>query len=313
MEKNEYIKNIERRIREIAKDYETKGYSVVIYPGQNQLPKFLKGFEPDIIATKEDENVLIEVKTRNDRSELIQFESLAREIDKRTNWRFEVVFTNPRVKAFKNENNQTLSEYAVDNRITEIDKLVGIGSYEAAFLLSWATLEAVLRQRLLEENSETVKKPTLSIIKTMYSLGLLNQHDYRKLQEANNYRNSLIHGFNQPIDKELVQNILLLINNLTGNNQETEFLAWLNNVDLENYEEIYSLYRTVVDKENYGLFEISEEDNKTILKANHMDETLEFESDEDLSKFADLIEEEYMDEMGPEGWYAYHRAMEKDD
>lgn len=313
MENNDYIKNIERRIREIAKDYEDKGYSVVINPSQNQLPSFLKGFEPDIIATREEENVLVEIKTRKNRQDLQRFESLAREIDKRKDWRFEVVFTNPKDKPFSTESQQNLSENAINNRITEINKLIGIDSYEAAFLLSWATIEAVLRQKLNEEKSETVKKPTLSIIKTMFSLGLINQHDYKKLQEVNNYRNSLIHGFYQHIDKETVQNILLLINNLTGKNQESEFLEWLNNVDLENYEEIYSLYRTAVDKENYGLFEIFEGQDKIILKANHMDDTLEFENDEDLLKFADLIEEEYMDDMGAEGWYAFHKAMEKDD
>jgi len=30
-------------------------------------------------------------------------------------------------------------------------------------------------------------------------------------------------------------------------------------------------------------------------------------------EFLDLIEQEYMDEMDPEGWYGFKRAMEKDD
>jgi len=147
----------------------------------------------------------------------------------------------------------------------------------------------------------------------MFSLGLLNQHDYKLLQQFNHNRNYLIHGFNQPIDKKIILDILQLINNLSGKNRKSELLDWLNSIDLEGYEEIYGLYRAVLDKEDYGLFEVTEEDDKITVKARHVDETLEFDNDDDLKKFADLIEEEYMDEMGAEGWYAFHRAMEKGD
>lgn len=313
MENRDYIKNIERRIREIAKDYENNGYVVLINPSQSQLPSFLKGFQPDIVAKRKDENVLIEVKTSADRSDLKQFESLTLELAKKKNWRFEVVFTNPKTKSISLENHNSLSDQAINNRIDEINKLININSFEAAFLLSWATIEAVLRQKINEERTETVEKNTFSVIKTMFSLGLLNQHDYKLLQQFNHNRNYLIHGFNQPIDKKIILDILQLINNLSGKNRKSELLDWLNSIDLEGYEEIYGLYRAVLDKEDYGLFEVTEEDDKITVKARHVDETLEFDNDDDLKKFADLIEEEYMDEMGAEGWYAFHRAMEKGD
>ena len=43
MERNINIKNIERRIKEISKDYESRGFHVIINPKQIDLPKFLKG------------------------------------------------------------------------------------------------------------------------------------------------------------------------------------------------------------------------------------------------------------------------------
>lgn len=313
MENKDYIKNIERRIREIVKDYQSKGYTVIVNPKQSELPSFIKGFQPDIIAKREDENVLIEVKTKTDRADLRQFESLAAELQKKKNWRFEVVFTNPKSKPLALDNQRTLNDQSVNRRIAEINKLINYDSFEAAFLLSWATIEAVLRQKLTNEKSATIEKQTLSVIRTMFSLGLLNQRDYKLLQEINQKRNHLIHGFNQPIDKKTILDVLHLINNLTGKNRESELLDWLNAIDLENYEEIYSLYRAVADKDNYGLFEVQERQNKLIVKASHIDETLEFDSEEELKKFADLIEEEYMDDMDPEGWYGFHRAMEKDD
>lgn len=313
MENNNYLKNIARKIREISKDYEKQGYTVLINPKQSQLPDFLKGYEPDIIAKRDDESVLIEVKTRKDRPNLERFENLAKEIDKRENWRFEMIFTNPVENNSLLENKNTITETAVNNRIAEIKKLIDINSFEAAFLLSWSTIEAVLRQKLAKEKSDSFLKPSISIIRTMFSLGLLNQKDYKLLQEVNNYRNSLIHGFQQSIDRNTIQEVLQLINNIAGKNRDIELLDWLDEVDLGNYEEIYCLYRAALDNEDYGLFEVSKENGKIVLKANHMDETLEFDSEEELKKFADLIEEEYMEDMDAEGWYSFQRAMEKDD
>jgi Holliday junction resolvase len=313
MENKSNFKNIERRIREIVKDYESKGYKVYINPNQLHLPSFLKNYEPDILAKKENDNVIIEVKTRNDRLNLQRFENLAKEIDKRKDWRFEMVFTNQKEKVLEPTYQNILSELEINNRILEINKLVELRSFEASFLLSWSTIEAVLRNKLRNEKFDTNRKTTVSIMKTMFSLGLINQHDYKALQKGNTYRNNLIHGFEQNIDRFSIQNILQLINNLTGKNAESEWLEWLEAVDLENYKEIYCLYLTAFNSENYGLFSITNVNDKIILKAGHMDETLEFENDEKLRDFALFIEEEYMEDMGAEGWYAFHRAMEKDD
>lgn len=313
MKNKNYIKAIERKIREIANDYKDKGYSVNINPTSSQLPAFLKNYQPDIIARREDENVLIEVKTQADRADLKQFENVAEEISNMKNWRLEVVFTNPKTKTIKWEKQETLSELNINNRITEINKLIGFNSLEAAFLLSWATMEAVLRQKLNVEKSTALEKNTQSVIKTMFSLGLLNQNDYKSLQTMNQRRNYLIHGFNQPIHKESIIQVLDLINNLTGKNRESELLQWLDWIDLDSYEEIYCLYKSVKDKDEYGLFKVTEEKGKFRLKANHMDEILEFTSEDELLRFADLIEEEYMDDMDAESWYGFNRAMEKND
>ena len=39
-----------RKIQEIANDYETRGYRVLIEPAPTELPPFLANFHPDIVA-----------------------------------------------------------------------------------------------------------------------------------------------------------------------------------------------------------------------------------------------------------------------
>lgn len=312
MERNVNIKNIERRIKEIAKDYESRGFKVSINPKQSELPQFLKGFEPDIIAKNDIESVVIEVKTKGNISELKQFESLANTISQKKNWRFELVFTNPIEQTihsgFKNE----LSIDKQKTRIIEIKQLMQQNHYDAAFLLGWATLEAAIRMKLNYEKSEALNKPTLSIIKTIYSLGHINQHDYKNLEKLNNQRNYLIHGFDNSIDKKTLDDLLNILTFLIGDSKENVMYEWLEALDLDYYEDIYSLYSTVRDKENIGAFTFEENDTIEI-SCDYIDEKLELINDLERKQFLDLIEQEYMDEMDPEGWYGFNRAMEKDD
>jgi|688.fasta_scaffold312258_1 uncharacterized protein YutE (UPF0331/DUF86 family) len=310
---NRNIKNIERRIKEIAKDYESRGFTVIINPRESELPQFLKGFEPDIIARGETESVVIEVKTKGHINELKRFEELANNISQKKNWRFELVFTNPQEQPIRTSSEKTLDISKIKQRLIEIEKLKSTSQYSAAFLLGWATLEAAIRLKLQNEKSDSVNKATLSIIKTLFSLGLINQHDYRKLEKLNHIRNYLIHGFDQKIDKNLVDELLSILNYLIGESKESRMHEWLDGLDLDGYEEIYSLYRTVADKEDFGIFKLQEKGNKIILSVPHVDDTLELDNDEERQQFADLIEAEYMDDMDAESWYGFQRAMEKDD
>jgi DNA-binding Lrp family transcriptional regulator len=312
MERNINIKNIERRIKEIAKDYESKGFTVSINPKQSELPQFLKGFEPDIIAKNELESVVIEVKTKGNISELKQFETLANTISKKKNWRFELVFTNPIEQTINSGFRNELSVEKQKERITEIKQLVIQNHYDAAFLLGWATLEAAIRMKLNYEKSEALNKPTLSIIKTIYSLGYINQHDYRNLEKLNNQRNYLIHGFDSSIDRKTIEDLLNILTFLIGDSKENIMYEWLEALDLDHYEDIYSLYSAVREKENIGAFTYDE--NEIIeIGCSYIDESLELSNDIERKQFLDLIEQEYMDDMDPEGWYGFKRAMEKDD
>ncbi len=312
MERNINIKNIERRIKEISKDYESRGFHVIINPKQIDLPKFLKGFEPDIIAKNEVESVVIEVKTKGDISQLNKFESLANAISKHKKWRFELVFTNPIEQTIQTGFKNELSVYKQKERIVEIKQLMKLNYYNAAFLLGWATLEGAIRGKLNDEKSESFNKTTLSIIKTIYSLGQINQHDYKNLEKLNNERNYLIHGFDNAIDQKALSDLLNILEFLVGDSMENVMYEWLESLNLDYYEDIYSLYNTVSYKESYGAFSFDQKETIKI-SCDYSDDKLELNNEIERLQFLELIEQEYMDEMDPEGWYGFKRAMEKND
>ena len=60
-----------RKIREIARDYRRAGYRVVIDPSGSEIPPFLGGYRPDLVAIGDTESVIVKVKSTRgfDRSE----------------------------------------------------------------------------------------------------------------------------------------------------------------------------------------------------------------------------------------------------
>ena len=95
-----------------------------------------------------------------------------------------------------------------------------------------------------------------------------------------------------------------------------DFSAWLICMDLSDYEDIYSLYRSVEECETYGSFDTQIAkgfNNGWIVKATYIDESLHLASEKAKETFLSMIENRYFNGMDVEGWYAYMRAMEKDD
>lgn len=96
----------------------------------------------------------------------------------------------------------------------------------------------------------------------------------------------------------------------------TDFSAWLACMDLSDYEDIYSLYRSVAECDEYGMYKTQVANginNGWIVKATFLEDTLHIASDKAKQTFLSMIEKQYFNGMDLEGWYAYMRAMEKDD
>ena len=95
-----------------------------------------------------------------------------------------------------------------------------------------------------------------------------------------------------------------------------DFSEWLVCMDLSDYEDIYSLYRSIEECDTYGSFETQiakGSNNGWIVKATYIDESLHLASEKAKNTFLSMIEKRYFNSMDVEGWYAYNKAMQKDD
>src|SRR5262245_61341136 len=85
-----------QRTRAIAGEYRSKGYEVIEEPTPEQLPDFLSGYHPDLLARKGDEARVVVVKSRASLAQEPQIRDLARLLHTKPNWNFELVLLGKR-------------------------------------------------------------------------------------------------------------------------------------------------------------------------------------------------------------------------
>jgi hypothetical protein len=187
-----------RKLQEIANDYETRGYRVLIEPSPTELPPFLANFRPDIVVYGPEDSMVIEVKvgTRTAASE--RYRELAETIQQHPGWRFSLVVIDPRSDDVAPPTQPLLDREKIIERLKEAEELLQRGIKEAAFVLVWASIEALLRHISSREGLPLERVPSSALLKELFSLGLLSRKSLDIALRAFSVRNSLVHGFESP-------------------------------------------------------------------------------------------------------------------
>lgn len=221
-DRNQYIILEEKKVKELATEYKKKGYQVFMYPTEDQTPKFLKGYKPDLIAKNEFEKIIFEIKSQYSIRNSDKLKDYLELISKKEDWTFELVLTNPRKRTIDpGEEIFHTSNKEIQTKLEEVRRLIELNFVEPAFLMLWSIFEAVSRP-LINEFKKSKTTATLSIIKELFSYGLINRNDYKNLEMLFKERNNLIHGFyrkGQKITKIKVVQFEKIIVNLRRNNE----------------------------------------------------------------------------------------------
>lgn len=95
----------------------------------------------------------------------------------------------------------------------------------------------------------------------------------------------------------------------------TNFEEWTFALDLENYEEIDSLFQSVKQVSDYGMYRTVEgkKPGTYIVTASFMDDSLFLASEKARSAYLRYIEEKYCDGEPEDVWYAVKYANSKED
>lgn len=184
-----------QQLQEIAAEYESRGYDVLVEPSPEKLPEFLTGFHPDLVARGPNESVVVEVKEGTKRAASERFRDLAQVIQRQPGWRFSLVVIDPRSDEVTPLTQQLLDPKEIADRLGRADELLKTGATDAAFLLLWIAVEALLRHIATREGLPLERVSSSSLMKEMFSLGILSRSELAVAQRAFSIRNALVHGF----------------------------------------------------------------------------------------------------------------------
>jgi hypothetical protein len=184
-----------QRIQEIAQEYQAKRYDVTVQPEPSQLPDFLTDYRPDILARREEETVVIEIKSRISLAKSQYLPRLAQAIEERSGWRFELVVINPKDNALSLEDARSLEEGDIAHTIKEIKEILKPHHPEAALLLAWSTTESTLRLLANKEEIPLQRRDPPYLLKQLAIYAAISRDEYNTFMRAMRLRNAIAHGF----------------------------------------------------------------------------------------------------------------------
>ncbi len=220
---SETIQTLEQQsIEELSAHYRLQGYKVNVRPQPYELPPSLSSFSEaiDLIAIKNDELVVIEVKSRVSLIGDSEVKALAQAIQENENWRFELVVVNEPGEVVDDTTglDRNRPNLKVASGVKQTQALLTAGFDAPALVSAWAVTEAALRELALRENVAFDERPVAQLIKNLAFLGLIDEKDYELLGNALKLRNSVVHGFEAHANfKQIIDQLLLVVEEAVGN------------------------------------------------------------------------------------------------
>jgi hypothetical protein len=191
----------------MAKRMESEGYEVIVEPGPRAIPFNILGYQPDILATRGNEHVLVEVKTTGTERSLERYKRIADLVAKQSGWRFMLATVSPDVEPDDGLATPVTSEAEIRALLTRLDSLIQSDSFAFAVPYLWSALMAGLRTFAYAKNVPVDATSDLRVINYMYSLGEISHSDYETLRNFSELRNQMTHSITASVSRPQVSDL----------------------------------------------------------------------------------------------------------
>lgn len=207
----------EQIIQSKAQELLANGYQVSIKPLVSNLPFELGGYSPDLIATKDNEGIILEIKTSLNRLSVDRFQDIAERVATHPGWRFLLVtLDDTSEKILPSSADELPSWGELNARLIKLNKLIQDSFVEPAFLFLWSIFEAALRKRAIAQNIPISRFPTKKLLNHTFSSGEISMSDFNLFTSYLEVRNRVAHGITAPIDSEMLKSANIAVQNLVS-------------------------------------------------------------------------------------------------
>jgi uncharacterized protein YutE (UPF0331/DUF86 family) len=191
-------------LQTLVPGYEAEGFSVFLHPARRMLPPFMRGYQPDAIAVKDDKKIAIEIK-RDATRHVARMGQLQQIFSKHPEWELRVYYIPGRPEEEEDIKAPGLPE--IDAALAEVDQLKRDGHLRAALIMAWAALEAAARALLPQDLARP--QPANKLIEVLASEGVVTPTEADALRQAISLRNAATHGhFAVPITEQEIERVV---------------------------------------------------------------------------------------------------------
>jgi REase_AHJR-like len=196
----------EQKIRSKAEELLNKGYQVLIEPSISELPFDLGEYRPDLIARKDNEGIILDVKSSLKRWPISRFQDISDRIASHPGWRFILIKLDDVNEKFLPSSQSDLPSWDdLNSRINKLNMLVQESFIEPALLFFSSILEAAMRKRAIQQNMPIWRFPEEKLLNHLFSDGEISILDVDLFETCLDLRNKSAHGTTIVIEPELLR------------------------------------------------------------------------------------------------------------
>jgi Holliday junction resolvase len=210
------LREHEKAARIVAKELEDDGYAVLFKPSPEQIPFSLGSYIPDLLATKNNDNLIIEIKTRDKPSidRLNRYRKVAEIIQTHPDWKFLIKTLAETTEKSKTSLAQVISLEEIHQYLDKVKK-IGLISPEFAIPYLWNTIIALLRHQAVDVHIEYSELTDRSLINQLYTLGQISAEQHATLLKWDVLRNHAAHDLEFSVKPEENSAMLAFIDKLS--------------------------------------------------------------------------------------------------
>jgi REase_AHJR-like len=200
----------ERQVLEqLVPQLEAEGFTVYLEPSRQMLPAFMEGYTPDVIALRSDKKLAFEIVVEGP-SSTEKEQRLKHRFDKAKDWELRLLYARPVSKKIELP---VMADDAIDASIASAEGLASTQQFKAAFLIAWATFEA-LGRALNPHDFARPQTPT-RLIEILASKGFVTPSEADLLRRLATTRNQFIHGsLDEVVDRVELEEFILILRTL---------------------------------------------------------------------------------------------------
>jgi len=177
---------VERKRKEIARQYRHQGYRVTWPSAAGALPHFLRDYHPDLIAEREDDRVIVEIKPARALKGSNELKELAAKVADQPGWRLELI-------ALPSEQDDVAPLREPDwlESMLEGSGVASDSTVRVVYLIE--VLSYLVRGLASVNKIKLGAKSTRRIARELVFAGVLSQELLDRIEDALERRNRLMH------------------------------------------------------------------------------------------------------------------------